>query len=165
MNSSIIIRTLTDGGQQPAEIAGEVAEFVSAAERSLDFAQYDFHLGEETAAVVGGAIRDAQVRGVEVRCSYNVDHANPIPVPPPPEPDVALIATLPVDGKAIAGIPDLMHHKFVIRDGASVWTGSLNWTDDSWSRQENVVAIVHSEAIANGYRIDFDQLWATGVVE
>jgi phosphatidylserine/phosphatidylglycerophosphate/cardiolipin synthase-like enzyme len=100
-----------------------------------------------------------------LRFIYNVDHANPIPVPPPPEPDVQLIATLPVDGKAIAGVPDLMHHKYVIRDGASVWTGSMNWTDDSWSRQENVVAIVHSQAIAKGYRIDFDQLWSTGDVE
>ena len=85
-------------------------------------------------------------------------------MPPPPEPDVQLIATLPVDGKPIAGVPDLMHHKFVVRDGANVWTGSMNWTDDSWSRQENVIAIVHSEAIAKGYRIDFDQLWATGDV-
>ena len=58
-----------------------------------------------------------------------------------------------------------MHHKYVIRDGATVWTGSLNWTDDSWSRQENVVAIVHSEAIAKAYRIDFDQLWTTGDVD
>ncbi len=72
-----------------------------------------------------------------------------------------LIASLPVDGRPIAGIPDLMHHKYVIRDDADVWTGSMNWTDDSWSRQENVVAIVHSAAIAKAFRIDFDQLWTT----
>ncbi len=52
-----------------------------------------------------------------MRFAYNVDHASPIPVPPPPEPDVQLIARLPVDGKAIAGVPDLMHHKYVVRDG------------------------------------------------
>jgi phosphatidylserine/phosphatidylglycerophosphate/cardiolipin synthase-like enzyme len=88
----------------------------------------------------------------------------PVPVPPPPEPDVQLIATLPVDGKAIAGIPDLMHHKYVIRDGEVVWTGSMNWTDDSWSRQENVIAIVRSQPIAKAFEIDFDQLWQTGDV-
>jgi phosphatidylserine/phosphatidylglycerophosphate/cardiolipin synthase-like enzyme len=165
MSERIEIRTLTDGGQQPADIAHAVAGFVDGAEHSLDFAQYDFNLGEETRAIVSESIKKAAARGVGMRFVYNVDHANPIPVPPPPEPDVALIAALPVDGKPIAGIPDLMHHKFVIRDGASVWTGSLNWTDDSWSRQENVVAIVHSEAIAKGYRIDFDQLWTTGSVE
>ena len=165
MSERIEIRTLTDGGQQPTEIAAAVAAFVDGAERSLELAQYDFNLGAETAAIVGDAIRRAAARGVRVRFVYNVSHANPIPVPPPPEPDVQLIATLPVEEQAIAGIPDLMHHKFVIRDGSSVWTGSLNWTDDSFSRQENVLAIVHSKAIAKAFEIDFDQLWETRDVE
>src|SRR3954453_8052800 len=136
MNERIEIRTLTDGGQQPADIAKLVAAFVDAAEHTLDLAQYDFHLGAETAAIVGDAIRRAAARGVRIPFAFHVDHANPNSLPPPPEPDVQLIATLPVDPKAIAGIPDLMHHKYVIRDGHSVWTGSMNWTDDSWSRQE-----------------------------
>ncbi|HEY8724425.1 MAG TPA: phospholipase D-like domain-containing protein [Gaiellaceae bacterium] len=165
MNERIEIRTLTDGGQQPPEIAHAVAAFLDGAERTLDLAQYDFKLGEETAAIVGDAIRRAAARGVRVRFAFNVDHANPIPVPPPPEPDVQLIATLPVEGKAIAGIPDLMHHKYVIRDSATVWTGSMNWTDDSWSRQENVITIVHSPAIAKAFDLDFDQLWTTANVE
>src|SRR3954465_6517290 len=148
MSERIEIRTLTDGGQEPAEIARAVAAFVDGAEQSLDLAHYDFNLGPEARAIVGDAIRRAAARGVRIRFVYNVSHSNPIPVPPPPEPDVELIATLPVEERAIAGIPDLMHHKFVIRDGSSVWTGSLNWTDDSFSRQENVVAIVHSEARA-----------------
>ena len=76
-----------------------------------------------------------------------------------------LIATLPVEAKAIAGVPDLMHHKYVIRDSATVLTGSMNWTDDSWSRQENVIAIVESRAIAKAYDLDFGQLWTTGDVE
>ncbi|HZQ81228.1 MAG TPA: phospholipase D-like domain-containing protein [Gaiellaceae bacterium] len=165
MNERIEISTLTDGGQQPADIAHAVAAFLDGAKATLDLAQYDFNLGDETKAIVGAAFERAAARGVKTRLAYNIDHANPIPVPPPPEPDVQLIESLPVTGKGIAGVPDLMHHKYVIRDGESVWTGSLNWTDDSWSRQENVIAIVHSAAIAKGYRIDFDQLWATGDVE
>ena len=165
MSSSITIRTLTDGGQQPPEIAREIAAFVAAAERTLDLAQYDFHLGEETAAIVGGALQEAQARGVAVRILYNVDHANPIPVPPPPEPDVELIASLGLPARAIAGVPDLMHHKYVVRDGAAVWTGSTNWTDDSWSRQENVVVTVDSPEIAKAFALDFDGLWQHGDVE
>lgn len=164
MNERIEIRTLTDGGQRPEEVARDVAAFLDGAASTLDLAQYDFNLGPETAAIVGDAIRRAAGRGVQIRFAYNIDHANPIPVPPPPEPDVQLIATLPVEGKGIAGIPDLMHHKYVVRDGDTVWTGSLNWTDDSWSRQENVVAIVRSPAIAKAYSLDFGQLWATGEV-
>src|SRR3954462_840308 len=165
MSSSLTIRTLTDGGQQPAQIAHEVAEFIAAAKQTLDLAQYDFNLGAETAAVVGGAIRDAQVRGVAVRILYNVDHANPIPVPPPPEPDVQLIAALKVPARAIAGAPVLMHHKFVVRDNDTVWTGSTNWTDDSWSRQENVVVTVASPELAHAFTLDFEELWRDGDVE
>ena len=165
MSSSITIRTLTDGGQQPTEIAREVAAFLAPAQRTLDLAQYDFHLAEDTAAIVGGALKDAQARGVAVRILYNVDHANPIPVPPPPEPDVQLIASLGLPAKAVAGVPDLMHHKYVVRDGSAVWTGSTNWTDDSWSRQENVVVTVDSEEIAKAFALDFEGLWQDGDVE
>jgi phosphatidylserine/phosphatidylglycerophosphate/cardiolipin synthase-like enzyme len=165
MSSSIRIRTLTDGGQQPLEIARLVAEFLRGAQRSLDLAQYDFNLGPATAEVVGGALKEAAARGVSVRIIYNVDHPNPIPVPPPPEPDVALISSLGVPSKAIAGVPDLMHHKFVVRDGQAVWSGSMNWTDDSWSRQENVIVTVDSPGLAEAFALDFEELWRDGNVE
>jgi phosphatidylserine/phosphatidylglycerophosphate/cardiolipin synthase-like enzyme len=164
MSERISIRTLTDGGQQPREIADAVATFLDGAGQTLDLAQYDFKLGPETGPVVCDAIRRAHDRGVKVRFAYNVDHAEPVPVPPPSEADAEMIAALPVDSKAIAGIPDLMHHKYVIRDGQTVWTGSLNWTDDSWSRQENIVAVVESAPIAFAYTLDFEQLWTTGAV-
>jgi phosphatidylserine/phosphatidylglycerophosphate/cardiolipin synthase-like enzyme len=141
-----------------------VAAFLAPAKRSLDLAQYDLHLGPETAAVVTGALKEAAARGVAVRIMYDVDHANPIPVPPPPEPDAQLIGSLALPSKAIAGVPDLMHHKYVVRDGASVWTGSTNWTDDSWSRQENVIVTLESPEIAYGYTLAFDQLWERGDV-
>src|SRR5690348_3210543 len=121
MNGRIQIRTLTDGGQQPVDIAHAVAAFLDEAEHTLDLAQYDFNLGTETSTIVGDALRRAAARGVHTRLAYNIDHANPIPVPPPPEPDVELIASLPVEAKGIAGIPDLMHHKYVVRDGTTVW--------------------------------------------
>ena len=164
MNERIEVSTLTDGGQQPPEIARRVAEFLDGAERTLDVALYDFNLGPETKPIVADAVRRAAARGVRIRLAYNVDHANPIPVPAPPEPDVVLIGELPVDGKAFAGVPDLMHHKFVVRDRETVWTGSMNWTDDSWSRQENVIVIVHDAALARAYELDFDQLWSTADV-
>jgi len=165
MSSSITIRTLTDGGQQPTEIAREVAAFLAPAQRTLDLAQYDFHLAEDTAAIVGGALKDAEARGLAVRILYNVDHANPIPVPPPPEPDVQLIASLGLPAKAVAGVPDLMHHKYVVRDGSAVWTGSTNWTDDSWSKQENVLVTVDSTELAEAFTLDFEELWKDGDVE
>jgi phosphatidylserine/phosphatidylglycerophosphate/cardiolipin synthase-like enzyme len=159
------VRTLTDGGQQPADIAGAIATFIGEAKETLDLAQYDLHLQPETAAIVGGAIKDAAARGVAVRIIYNVDHRNPIPVPPPPEPDAELIASFGVPERAIAGEPDLMHHKYVVRDRRSVWTGSMNWTDDSWSRQENVIVIVESAQLGQAFTKNFDELWSEGIVE
>src|SRR3954466_12150981 len=97
VSERIEIRTLMDGGQQPAEVAHAVAAFVDGAETSLELAQYDFNLGAETAAIVGGGVRRPPARGGGIRFIYNVSHSNPIPVPPPPEPDVTLIATLPVE--------------------------------------------------------------------
>ncbi len=146
-------------------MAQQVVEFLGAAQRTLDLAQYDFHLLPDTAELVGGAITDAAARGVAVRMIYDVGHRNPIPVPPPPEPDVELISSLGVPERAIAGIPDLMHHKYVVRDGETVWTGSTNWTDDSWSRQENVIAIVESEELARSFTKNFEELWSKGSVE
>ncbi len=161
MNERIQITTLTDGGQQPTDVATQVAAFFDGASRTLDLAQYDFRLGDATRAIVTDAVTRAAGRGVRMRFAYNVDHPAPMPVPPPSEPDAELIATLPVAAKAIAGIPDLMHHKYVVRDGTDVWTGSMNWTDDSWSRQENVIAVVADPAIAKAFELDFEQLWTT----
>jgi len=146
------------------DVARAVAEFVDGAQRTLDLAQYDFDLGVKTAQIVGGALRRAAARGVRIRLAYNVDHARPIPVPPPPSPNEKLIDSLPVEATAVPGIPDLMHHKYVVRDGDTVWTGSLNWADDAWSRQENVVAVLRSPEIAAEYERDFAQIVGTDEV-
>jgi phosphatidylserine/phosphatidylglycerophosphate/cardiolipin synthase-like enzyme len=144
---------------------GWITDFVDAAERSLDFAHYDLHLGSACAEPLRAAVRGAAARGVAIRFLYNLDHRNPIPVPPPPEPDGELIGSFGVPVRAIAGVPDLMHHKFVVRDREAVWTGSMNWTDDSFTRQENVIVIAQSAPLAAKYTEDFDELWATGAVE
>ena len=65
-------------------------------------------------------------------------------VPPPPSTAPELIEALPFPTAGIPGIPDLMHHKYVVRDGEAVWTGSTNWTTDSWTLQENLVTVARS---------------------
>ena len=110
-------------------------------------------------------------RGVIVRLMFNQDHAVAIPVPPPPEIDWAFINRLQAAGvqiKPVPGIPDLMHHKYVVRDAgtplAAVLTGSTNWTNDSWSREENLIVTVVSTELAAAYRANFDELWRKPVV-
>jgi phosphatidylserine/phosphatidylglycerophosphate/cardiolipin synthase-like enzyme len=86
-------------------------------------------------------------------------------VPPPPATRPDILHELGVPLRAIPGEPDLMHHKYLVRDAKAVWTGSLNWTIDSWTRQENVIAIVADGGVATAYTHDFEQLWRRGQVE
>ena len=155
----IAIRTLTDGGQQPIDIAHVLADFLGQAKQSLDIAIYDLKLEGDTETIVTGAIESAAQRGVAVRLAYNADFRAPIPVPPPPQARPEDIERLTVPTRGIPGIPDLMHHKFVVRDRASVWTGSTNWTDESWSREENVIVTVDSADVATAYTLAFGELW------
>jgi len=111
-----------------------------------------------------GALTGAADRGVAVRLAYNLDHPEATPVPPPPQTNPDLVESLPFPTVAIPGVPDLMHHKYVVRDGADMWTGSMNWTNDSWTREENVIVTVDSPAVAALYREDFEQLWTTRIV-
>jgi phosphatidylserine/phosphatidylglycerophosphate/cardiolipin synthase-like enzyme len=158
------LRTLTDGGQPAEDTARALAAFLAAAERTLEIAIYDVHLPPPLDDIVHGALADAAGRGVAVRLAYNVDHAKRAPVPPPPQTRPEVVEALPVATAAIPGVPDLMHHKYVVRDGASVWTGSTNWTADSWTREENVIVTVDSTGLAGRYLADFEQLWTTRTV-
>ncbi|MGZ8783455.1 MAG: phospholipase D-like domain-containing protein [Gaiellaceae bacterium] len=160
----IELRFYRDGGQSAVDVANEVAEFLGAAKRRLELALYDIRLHDDAAEIVTGALVGAQERGVAVRLVYNVDHPGPIPVPPPPKTAPELLEALPIETRPIPGVPDLMHHKYVVRDRESVWTGSMNWSQDSWSRQENAIAIVHSRELAHAYGLNFDELWETGDV-
>ena len=159
------VTTLTDGGQEPVTVAQPLHDFLAAATTSLDLALYDFKLGPGLEELVVDVIDEAGERGIAVRLMYNADYRAPIPVPPPPQTAPEDIGRLSVPTKPIAGIPDLMHHKYVVRDGSSVWTGSTNWTDDSWSREENVIAVIDSTELARAYTLDFEQLWESGNVE
>ena len=161
----IEVRTLTDGGQSSLDIAHAVAAWLDAATHSLALALYDVRLHADTAELVKAALVGAHDRGVDVRLLYNVERDRRVPVPPPPQTDPSLIEQLPFATVGVPGWPDLMHHKYVIRDGTSVWSGSMNWTDDSWTRQENVVVTVESRDVAQRFKTDFEQLWTTRDVE
>jgi len=164
--TGIELTTLRDGGQTPSSIARLAAEFLAGATRTLDLALYDVRFETDAGGLVLAALLAAQQRGVRVRLMFNVDHPGPIPVPPPPETAPVAIEALPVETLPVPGIPDLMHHKFVVRDELDVWTGSTNWTDDSWSRQENVVVrVLGAQPLAHAFRLEFDALWSKPVVE
>ena len=148
-----------------------MAEFLAGATRTLDVSIYDLRLDAAPGATVLSAFDAAVKRGVAVRMMFNEDHAQAIPVPPPPEIDwtfVDRLRSIGVQIKPIPGVPDLMHHKYVVRDAgmpaASVLSGSTNWTNDSWTREENVMFTVASVEVAGEYLANFEELWQRPVV-
>lgn len=169
MTTALELSFLQDGAQPAEQVASELAAFLTAAQRSLDIAIYDLNLDGGPADQVRDAIKSVTARGVGVRLIYNVDFPNPIPVPPPSEADSAYIDSLGVPHRPVSGIPSLMHHKYVIRDAgtdaATVWTGSMNWTNDSWTREENVILRAPSQELAADYARDFEELWTGGRVD
>jgi phosphatidylserine/phosphatidylglycerophosphate/cardiolipin synthase-like enzyme len=78
------------------------------------------------------------------------------------------IAVKPITG-GDPHLPKLMHHKYVVRDGATpagaVWTGSANFTDDSWALQENNIVRVESPELCFYFENDFRELWARGDID
>jgi phosphatidylserine/phosphatidylglycerophosphate/cardiolipin synthase-like enzyme len=159
-------RTLVDGGQTAEAIAAALVAWLDAARHSLDVALYDVRLPGAVGDVVADSIRAAAARGVAVRIAFNEDGDRTVkPLPPPPRTEPSLLEQLGVPLRAIPGDPDLMHHKYVVRDGGAVWTGSTNWTLDSWTREENVLLTVASEVVARAYARDFADLWSRGRVE
>jgi phosphatidylserine/phosphatidylglycerophosphate/cardiolipin synthase-like enzyme len=148
-----------------------MASFLAGAAKTLDIALYDLRLEDAPGNTLFGAFEAALKRGVAVRLLFNQDHAQAIPVPPPPEIDWAFIDRLKAIGvqiKPVSGVPDLMHHKYVVRDAgtaqAALLTGSTNWTNDSWTREENVILTIASGEIATDYRANFEELWQKPVV-
>jgi phosphatidylserine/phosphatidylglycerophosphate/cardiolipin synthase-like enzyme len=148
-----------------------MASFLDGAAKTLDIALYDLRLEDAPGNTLFGAFEAALKRGVAVRLLFNQDHAQAIPVPPPPEIDWAFVDRLKAIGvqiKPVSGIPDLMHHKYVVRDAgtaqAALLTGSTNWTNDSWTREENVILTIASGEIATDYLANFEELWQEPVV-
>jgi phosphatidylserine/phosphatidylglycerophosphate/cardiolipin synthase-like enzyme len=169
VSSALELTFLEDGGQTADQIAGQLADYIGAAQKSLDIAIYDLNLSGGPADQLQTAIKGVAARGVAVRIVYNVDYPGPIPVPPPSQADPAYIESMGVPHRAVSGIPELMHHKYIVRDvgaeQAGVWTGSANWTNDSWNREENVILRLPSPDLARLYEKNFTELWEGGQVE
>jgi phosphatidylserine/phosphatidylglycerophosphate/cardiolipin synthase-like enzyme len=139
-----------------------VASFLDGAKTSLDVAIYDLRLNAGPGETLFTALDSAMKRGVKVRLVFNQDHAKTIPVPPPPEIDWAFVDRLKGAGvaiKPVPGVPDLMHHKYVVRDGRDLLSGSTNWTNDSWTREENVMYTLSSPEVSAAFTQNFEELW------
>lgn len=56
----------------------------------------------------------------------------------------------------------LQHNKFLVKDGQTVWTGSMNWTNSGVSYNANNAIVLTSTHIAKAYQIEFNEMFVDG---
>lgn len=167
---TIEVKFLCEGCQTAESVASELADFISLATKTLDMAIYSFHLCPGPHEIVLEALRKRADAGVAIRIAYDAGtqlssmpglYNDPCDLDTPD-----FVRSLGVPSKPIEGYHALMHDKYVVVDAstpnAQVWTGSTNWTDDSWRLEENNIIILRSPEIAHYYQEDFDDLWTDG---
>ena len=153
---------LAEGEQSAGSVMARLTDFIRAAKQSLDIAVYDMRFSEPLRAQLVAALRERANAGVQIRFCFDGDK----PVEPniaagqdpAPAGTSAFVQSLGYPWRRIAGMK-LMHSKFIVRDRESVWTGSLNLTDDAFTLMENNVVAIDSAPLASSYAQDFEQLW------
>lgn len=158
---------LVQGEQTPESVAERLAGFVSQARQTIDICIYSFSLCPEPREILLSALRERAEAGVTIRIAY--DAGTQEDMIPEAGNDICDLNTpdfvqgLGFPSKAIEGRQALMHHKYVVIDAGTpqgrVWTGSANFTDDSWTLQENNILILRSPELADCYTHDFNELW------
>ena len=157
---------LDDGDQPASDVAAQVVAFIDRADRTLDLAIYDFEAREGAPAAIADALEAARARGVEVRVVFNMESCDNPADSRPMQGHAHEIDGLEVPTRGIHDTGNLMHHKYIVRDGSSVWTGSANWSHDSFSRQENVlIAINGVPSLAADFTANFEEIWAREKVD
>ncbi|MBV9009425.1 MAG: phosphatidylserine/phosphatidylglycerophosphate/cardiolipin synthase family protein [Verrucomicrobia bacterium] len=159
---------LSEGEQSATDVMARLADFIGKAQRSLDLAIYDLRLSEGLKAQLQGALSERARAGVAVRICFDGDKplqpdlaAGQDPAPPGTG---AMVRSLGFPSRGVGGMK-LMHHKFIARDAAAVWTGSLNLTDDAFTLMENNVVVLESAQLASFYARDFEEIWTRGNFE
>ncbi len=162
-------------------VAAQIARFIGEARATLDIAIYDFRLRDDAAKVIADALRAQARKGVVIHIAYDhatdpggdgvtattPGHLEADQKPPGTDSFVRSLADV-AQIKGITGYRVLMHNKYIVRDAdtaeAAVFTGSSNYTNDSWGLQENNLLCLRSQQLAWYYARDFNDLWSRGAI-
>ncbi len=126
-------------------VDGPLVEAIDAARLSIDVAAYSLSLNSVRYALIR-----AHDRGVTVRMvmeSTNMDRSDP---------QKLMEAGIPIVGDNRDG---LMHDKFMIIDRSEVWTGSMNFTDQSAYDDNNDLVRIRSLEVVQDYTAEFEEMF------
>jgi len=166
---------------QITAVAGLIARFIGEATKTLDIAVYDMRLHDEAAAIITEALRGRARQGVAIRIVYDAtidSGAEDMPAGAPAHVEAdkkapgtqSFVHTFAdiAEIKGVRGFRVLMHSKYIVRDGASpeaaVFTGSSNYTNDSWGLQENNLLSLPSAVLSSYFARNFASLISSGTI-
>lgn len=132
-------------------LGSDMASFIQTATGSLDLALYKL-----THPQVLDAILDAHQRGLRVRMVSDSVHRQLAAVAPVYDIIEQAGITVVYDYRSAD-----MHHKFVVRDGHSVWMGSYNPLDMARTHAENAL-VVNDRAVATAFAREFTEMHVEG---
>lgn len=137
---------------RPAGLDRPLAAFINTAQKSVDICIFQLDLPNVVQALI-----DAHTRGVQLRVVTDIDILNNSKENPP-------FKQLQEAGiKVVGGNSNaIMHNKFVVVDGAAVWTGSWNFTANDTFRYNNNAILIQSEQLARNYTVTFEKMFIDG---
>ena len=126
----------------------QLAAAINSVGRTLDIAAFEWNLQSLTDAVLA-----AHARGVQVRMVVDDEHT----IRDSQSTINQLInAGIPVVGDNRSA---LMHNKFMILDGVTVWTGSWNYSINDTYRNNNNAVALRSQKIVQNYQTEFNEMF------
>ncbi len=134
-----------------AELTSRLTSFIDGTEHSLDVAIYDLR----HPAILEALARQPR-RGVRLRLAYDggSERTGGLGADPKPggtEEALAAAGLLPYATAVHEKGRHLMHDKFVVRDGKTVWMGSANFTIGGLELQDNNCLTLTSTRLAASY--------------
>lgn len=141
---------IAPGEEVDPELDDALVGLINAATTTLDLCLYEFNLE----AVYQAAV-DAHDRGVVVRFVGDGDEIHDEGYEALVDAGVVFSNRKPRDR--------IMHNKFVVADGQVVWTGTTNISTNGVYRNNNASLLIESEALADEYAAEFEQMYTDGL--
>jgi phosphatidylserine/phosphatidylglycerophosphate/cardiolipin synthase-like enzyme len=143
---------VNDPANWQSSVAGRLIEKINAAQSSIHIASFEFDLTPVAEALIA-----AKQRGVDVRWVTDDEHG----LEADGEPDHGQFEMLQNAGIEVRSDERsaLMHNKFWIFDGQTVWTGSTNITESGVFKQDNNAIVIQSPQLAAIYENEFQEMW------
>ena len=139
----------------------QLVKFIQGAKHSLDVAIYDMKNADVLKALKGMSTK------VQLQILYDAGKAGGSSTTVDPKVSTTAQAIKAAGLQAFAHPVKekgghLMHDKFIVRDGASVWSGSGNFTNGGLLLQDNHFFAMDSPAVAAAYSKTFGDLGSPG---